>query len=171
MQTFLKVLRGKQCLLEEPPEFELDPIQIVTDKQGRIFFSGNDPYPYTLRMNWCSYEVKAEGKVKMVAAMRKPPIWGFRLRPKAYMGILPTESTYASEDPRELRDFVDAGIMLDFLYYDWANLNVAVGYRSTGAGVGVDLMENFGLYSGYAITWGDWHHNANLGLWFSFYNP
>jgi hypothetical protein len=61
--------------------------------------------------------------------------------------------------------------MVDFLYYDWANLNAAVGFRSLGGGVGFDLTENFGAYAGYALTWGSWHHNVNIGFWFSFYNP
>jgi len=171
MDIFVKLLQEKQCQLNEGPEFELDPIQIVIDRNGRVFYSGADPKPYTLRMKWCSYEVEAKGKVNLVAAMRQPPIWGFRLRPKAYMGIIPTEVVYSSDDPREFRDFVDAGVMVDFLYYDWVNLNGAVGYRSVGAGVGIDLTENFGAYTGYAMTWGSWHHNANLSLSFSFWNP
>lgn len=171
IHTFATLLREKKCQLDESPEFELDPIQIVIDKDGRVFYSGADPKPYKLRMRWCNYEVEAEGKVKLIAAMRQPPIWGFRLRPKAYMGILPSEVFYSSDDPREFGDFVDAGVMVDFLYYDWANLNGVVGYRSVGAGVGIDLTENFGVYSGYALTWGGWHHNANLSLSFSFWNP
>lgn len=171
MAIFIKLLQEKKCRFDEPPTFELDPIQIITDKQGRVFFSGDEPHPYKLRMTWCSYEVEAKGKVSVIAAMRKPPIWGFRLRPKAYMGLLPTEIAYKSAESRELRDFVDAGVMIDFLYYDWINLNGAVGYRSVGGGVGVDITENFGVYSGYVITWGDWHHNLNMSLWFSFWNP
>jgi hypothetical protein len=171
MDIFVKLLQEKKCQLDESPEFELDPIQIIIDKDGRVFHSGADPKPYKLRMRWCNYEVEAEGKVKLIAAMRQPPIWGFRLRPKAYMGILPSEVFYSSDDPREFGDFVDAGVMVDFLYYDWANLNGVVGYRSVGAGVGIDLTENFGVYSGYALTWGGWHHNANLSLSFSFWNP
>lgn len=170
MDTFVKLLREKQCQLKETPKFELDPIQIVIDQHGRVFFSGADPKPYKLRMTWCSYVIEATGKVEVIAAMREPPLWGFRFRPKAYMGIIPTEVVYESDEPREFRDFTDAGVMLDFLHYDWANLNAAVGYRSLGAGVGIDLTENFGAYAGYALTWGSWHHNANVSLWFSFWN-
>ncbi len=171
MQKIVTVLREKKCQQIEKPEFKLDPIQIIVDKQGRVFFTGADPKPYTLKMTWCDYEITARGKVNVVAAMRQPSIWGFRLRPKAYMGILPSEVFYDSNDPRDLGDFMDAGVMVDFLYYDWANLNAAMGYRSVGAGGGIDLTENFGSYAGYAVTWGSWHHNVNIGLWFSFWNP
>ena len=105
--------------------------------------------------------------------MRVPSTWGFRFRPKAYIWVLPGEAFYSIPDTESLgvMDLIDAGVMVDFLYYEWANLNAAVGFRSLGGGIGFDLTENFGAYGGYALTWGDWHHNANLGLWFSFWNP
>lgn len=171
MSLIVRLLEDKKCQLDEAPEFKLDPIQVITDRQGRVFFSGADPKPYTLTMTWCNYEIEAKGKVNLIAAKREPPIWGFRLRPKAYMGLVPSDAFYGSDDPRRFRDFVDAGVMVDFLHYDWANLNAAVGYRSVGGGVGFDITENFGVYSGYALTWVDWHHNVNLSLWFSFWNP
>jgi hypothetical protein len=169
MYTMVQVLKSRKCQLSELPRFELDPIQIVVDKQGRIFSSGADPKPYSLKMAWCDITVKAEGRVEVVTAMKKPPIWGFRFRPKAYMGLLPLESFH--EGLRGFSDLTDAGFMIDFLYYDWANLNAAVGYRSVGGGVGLDLTENFGLYGGYGIAWGSWNHNVNLSLTFSFWNP
>lgn len=165
------IAREKYCQLNEPPEFKLDPIQLTLDKNGRVFFSGSEPRPYKLSMSWCNYEVEAKGVVKVITAMEKPPIWGLRLRPKAYMGFLPSEAFYDSETPRELGDYTDAGFMIDFLYYDWVNLNLAVGYRSIGGGLGVDLTENFGLYVGYSSTWGNWHHGLTVGAWFSFWNP
>lgn len=173
MDLFVKLLREKKCMQEQEPTFDLDSINIVVDRQGRIFYSGAEPHPYTLRMTWCNYEVEGKGKVDIVAAMREPDIWGFRFRPKAYIGALPGEVFYSipESESLEVMDLVDAGVMLDFLYYDWINLNAAVGFRSFGGGLGADLTENFGAYAGYAMTWGDWHHNANIGFWFSFYNP
>lgn len=183
MKRFVELLKERKCRDENPPTFELDPIKIVVDKEGRIFYSGAEPKPYTVKMSWCNYEIEAKGKVDVVAAMMTPPIWGFRFRPKAYIGMLPGEAFYASAEntaaalagqPTEelgIIDVIDAGAMVDFLYYDWVNLNAAVGFRSVGLGIGADLTSNFGAYTGYALTWGDWHHNVNLGLWFSFYNP
>ncbi len=167
LSVFTSLLREKRCQLGETPKFELDPIQIVIDRQGRVFFTGNDPHPYKLRMTWCSYEVEAVGKVNVIAAMRQPPIWGFRFRPKAYMGIIPSEVLYA--DPgQKFQDLVDAGVMVDFLYYDWVNLNAAMGYHSVGTAVGIDLSENFGASVGYGLTWGQWHHSVVTSFWFGF---
>jgi hypothetical protein len=169
LDKFLTVLREKKCLQSTKPTFELDPINLIVDKDGRVFYSGAAPNPYTLRMKWCSYEAEAQGKVKLVAAMKEPSLWGFRFRPKAYISLLPFEAFNVASE--KFSDSWDAGAMVDFFHYDWANLNVAVGFRSVGAGLGADLTQNFGIYAGYATTWGTWHHNLNLGVWFSFWNP
>lgn len=179
LAMFVDLAREQKCRTDTPPTFDLDPVTIVVDKEGRVFYSGAEPHPYTVRMKWCNYEVKAEGKVDIVAAMMEPPIWGFRFRPKAYMAVLPLEALYelgtdtiTGEDGNlSVGDLFDAGVMVDFLYYDWLNLNVATGFRSFGGGLGADLTSNFGAYLGYANTWGDWHHNVGVGLWFSFWNP
>jgi hypothetical protein len=173
MELFLQMAREKQCLFNNEPKFELDPVNIVIDREGRVYFSGAKPHPYKLRMTWCNYEVEAEGKVKVIAAMREPDTWGFRFRPKAYIGALPFEAFYADPTLDDLRvhDLIDAGAMVDFFYVEWFNVNAAVGFRSLGGGVGFDLTSNFGAYAGYGLSWGEWNHNLNLGLWFSFWNP
>src|SRR5438309_1281911 len=89
LEQMVLVLREKKCLQTTKPTFELDPIDIVVDKNNRVFYSGSAPNPYTLRMKWCGYEASAQGKVNLVAAIREPAVWGFRFRPKAYMGIIP----------------------------------------------------------------------------------
>ena len=166
MGAFIQVLKEKKCLQTEQPQFQLDPITIITDEKGRIFYTGDDPKnPYKLKMTWCDYAVEGTGSVKVVAAMREPEVWGFRLRPKAYLGYLPLEpSAYATEANKG----VDAGLMLDFFHLEFANVDVAMGFRSFGAGVGVDITTNFGFYAGYALSWANWRHNVNAALWFAF---
>lgn len=165
MEAIVAVLREKKCLLSEAPKYDLDPITIIVDEDGRIFFTGADPKPYTLKMDWCSYKVEAQGTVKVVVAMREPSTWGFRFRPKAYLGYLPLEPLVNDTDAKS---GIDAGLMLDFFHIQWANVNVAVGFRSTGLGIGVDITKNFGAYAGYALAWNNWSHNANTALWFAF---
>lgn len=166
LKVFVKLLEAKQCQQKQSPTFDVSPIQIVTDSQGRVFYSGDSPHPYTLKMRWCDYEVEAKGKLKVTVAMKTPETWGFRFRPKAYLGLLPTEAVYASD--ARVRDMVDAGVMLDFLHYKLANLNASVGYRSVGLGLGVDVTTNFGAGLGYGLTWGDWHHSLLATAWFGF---
>jgi len=166
MKVFVQLLRDHKCRLEKPPEYKLDSIVIVTDKDGRVFFSGADPKPYKLSMNWCNYTIEAEGKVEVVAAMQTPPTWGFRFRPKAYMGYLPMEPF---RDSASADDGITAGLGVDFFYWRYVNLNVTVGFRSTGVGVGIDIFRSFGAYAGYAVTWKGLRHNPHAALWFSFW--
>lgn len=165
MDMIREVLQEKKCLQTTKPTFELDPIIIVTDEKGRVFFSGADPKPYQLKMKWCNYEADGTGTVNVVAALKEPSTLGFRFRPKAYLGYLPAEPLFHNKKGTA---GIDAGLMLDFFHWQVANMNVAVGFRSFGLGAGVDVTQNFGLYAGYAMTWKDWNHNLNTALWFAF---
>jgi hypothetical protein len=166
MDTFVELLKEKKCLQTEKPTFTLDPITVVTDEKGRVFYTGNDPaHPYKLKMSWCSFEAEGTGKVDVVAAMQVPSTWGFRFRPKAYLGYLPLQPVVYSKTANE---GIDAGLMLDFFHVQYGNLNAAVGIRSFGLGLGVDVTGNFGLYAGYAMSWKDWNHNLNTAFWFAF---
>jgi hypothetical protein len=166
MEKIVTVLKEAKCLKEENPEFKLDPVQIVVDRDGRIFFSGGDPKPYRLHMHWCNYDVDAEGKVNVLAAVQEPPTWGLRFRPKAYMGYLLAEPF---REGKTAKDGVDAGLMIDPFYFHDFNLNVHVGFRAVGVGLGVDIFRSFGAYAGYALSWDGFHHNPETALWFSFW--
>lgn len=163
MKAILEVIKEKKCLSTETPKFDLDPITIVIDKDKRVFFSGSAPLPYKLKMKWCSYEVSAEGQVKLTAAVQEPEQVGFRLRPKAYFGVLLAEPFRT-----DLKSSLDGGLMVDFFHYqDW-NLNASVGVRSVGAGIGVDVFRSFGLFGGYAFSY-QGRHNPVVSAWFSFW--
>ena len=166
LNAMLTVLKEKQCLLSTQPTIDLDPVTLTIDRQGRIFFTGAAPHPYTMKMKWCNYDLTASGKVNVVAAVEEPPVWGFRFRPKAYMGVLPLEPFHTGNNARSA---IDAGLMLDPLYYKFLNLNIHVGFRAVGAGVGVDIFRSFGVYAGYAMTWDGFRSNPEVATWFSFW--
>jgi hypothetical protein len=166
MKTIVTVLREDQCLKKEKPEFKLDPINIVVDRDGRIYYSGAAPEPYRLRMHWCTYDVEAEGKVNVLAAVQEPPSYGFRFRPKAYVGYLLAEPFRTGQTAK---NGVDAGLMVDPLYFRDFNLNAHIGFRAFGVGLGLDIFRSFGLYAGYAVTWDGFHSNPEAALWFAFW--
>ncbi len=164
MHTFLTLLREQKCRNETPPKFTLDPVIVVVDKEGRIYGSGSDPIPYRLHEEWCNYVVDGTGTIKMVAAQHVNPDWGFRFRPKFVAGLLPFEVS-----PRgSWGQSVDVGVAADLAYWKTLNFNVHLGIRSFGTGVGLDLTKNFGIYAGYANTWGDWKSSALTGVYFGF---
>jgi hypothetical protein len=163
MDAIVKILTEKQCLQTTQPTIQLDPITIVVDKEGRVYYSGADPKPYTLKMSWCNYEVTARGKLDLTVAKNEPPVWGFRFRPKfsgSYLFVDGLSSTKAI-------DGVDVGVLWDFFYYKSVNLNVSTGFRSIGGGLGFDLVRNVTLYGGYAFSLWTLKHNPSIGLGFS----
>jgi len=164
MEVFVKLLRSKKCMGQEPPKFELDPIAIITDRQGRVYYSGSNPEPYRLRMTWCEYEVEAKAEVKTYVAVRKESTWGFRPRFKATFGVLLSEVVTGDK----FTDSLDGGLLFEPFYVHWFNLNAYVGVRSFGAGAGFDITKNFGGYAGYALTWGGWRSNPFVSVFFSF---
>jgi hypothetical protein len=166
MPAIVTVLKEKKCLQSTTPTFDLDPVTIVIDKDGRVFFSGAEPHPYTLRMKWCSYSTEAKGKVDVVAAVTEPPTWGFRLRPKAYLGYLLVEPLRSEGTAK---DGIDAGLQEEIGYWHSFNLNASVGFRSFGAGLGIDIFRSFGAYAGYAMTWDGFRSNPQVSLWFAFW--
>ncbi len=162
LDVFGALLREKHCLQTEKPAVELDTVTIIVDRQGRFYYSGNVPKPYKLRVNWCNYTIDAEANVKVQVAQRVEPTWGPRFRVKASAGVL---GVLAFTD--SFREALDMGILLEPFYVRWANLNLFVGVRSYGAGVGFDITKNFGAYVGYAMTWGDWKSSPFAALSFS----
>ncbi len=165
METVIQLLRDQKCRAETPPKYDLDGITIVEDQDGRIYGSGAAPKPYTLKMSWCNYEVTASGKVQLLVAKHEPPTWGLRFRPKFSSGFLFTKAVV----DKDALSAVDVGVLFEGFYYRAVNLNVALGFRSVGAGVGLDLTKNFGVYAGYAVSYEGWLSNPYAGLSFAFW--
>jgi len=165
MGTFIQLLRDQKCRTSHPPELTLDPIVVVEDKEGRVYGSGAQPRPYTIRMTWCNYEVVASGKVQLTVAKREPPVWGFRFRPKFSSGFL-FASAFVKQDALSA---IDVGVLWEGFYYRSVNLNLATGFRSVGIGLGVDLLKNVTLYGGYAVSYEGWLSNpyvaVGIALW------
>jgi hypothetical protein len=165
LRKMVQVLKERKCLDDNPPSFKLDPVVIVTDEDGRVFYSGAKPEPYTVKMTWCHYEVEAQGEVKVVAALGEKSEWGFRFRPKAHLSYLLNQPFH---DGNSFNDGVDAGLALDFFHVYWANLNAVVGFRSAGLSIGIDLTRNFGGHVGYAVAFEEPWHNLETGIYFAF---
>lgn len=165
VEVFVQVLRERKCLQDEKPKFQLDPIVIITDVDGRVYYSGAQPVPYTVKMSWCNYEVTGQGKLEVAVAKREPPVWGFRFRPK-FSGSFLFVDAFKQDTAGEA---IDVGILWDFVYYKQFNLNLATGFRSVGAGLGVDITKNFGMFGAYAFSWWTLLHNPQAGLYFSFW--
>jgi hypothetical protein len=165
LKDMVTALKGQRCLKTEKPTFKLDPITIVTDKDGRIYATGGMPLPYTVQMKWCGYDVAAVGLVETTAARMIPPDWGFRFRPKATLGFLVADTFSRDKWSQGL----DGGLLLEPFFFRWINVSGYVGVRSVGGGFGFDLTKNFGVHAGYAATWDGWRHNPYVSTYFAFW--
>ena len=164
MKVFVQLLTDQQCRNKTESKLTLDPIVIITDRQGRVYTSGNDPKPYKLYIDWCNYKIEAKANVQTQVAERVEPEYGFRFRVKAALGYLPLQALDKNSSKA-----VDAGLLLEPFFLHWANVNAFVGFRSFGAGLGFDITKNFGVYAGYAMVWGDWKSDVIGALDFAFW--
>ena len=164
MQVFMALLKDQKCRTENQPDVTSDSIKIIVDKEGRIYGSGAGPYPYTIHIDWCNYQIEAQSDMKLSVGRMVEPDWGFRLRLKATFGILAREVF----ETNDVQKSVDGGLLLEPFYFHWVNVNAYVGVRSFGAGLGFDLTDNFGIYAGYAMTWGTWRSNPLVSAYFAF---
>jgi len=165
MSSFVSILKEKSCFQKTKPTFKLDSVTITTDVDGRVYYSGSDPHPYTINMSWCGYDVSANEKLTLIVAKKEPPVWGFRFRPK-FSGSFLFVDAFSQSSAKQA---VDVGILWDILYYKAVNFNVATGFRSAGAGVGMDITRNFGWFIGAAYSWWTLKVNPQAGLYFSFW--
>jgi hypothetical protein len=165
MEVLVRLLEEQKCRADNLPQVEADSVKIIVDRKGRIYGSGDEPYPYTVRMKWCNYQIEARSKLKLQVAQRVEPTWGFRFRPKAFLGYLPLQPFIYD---KSAGSGIDAGLMLDFFYVFLSNLNVIVGFRSFGLGVGIDITDNFGATLGGGVTWGEWKPDFLVAADFAF---
>lgn len=154
----------KRCLILTEPKFTLDSVTIITDKDGRVYYSGNQPKPNKIQMEWCNYKIDAEAPIKVVVLQDKPKDWGFRFRLKFYGGFLFLD---AVERP-SAAEGADLGLAVDFFHWKYINLNTQLGFRSVGASVGVDITKNFGALGGFGYSFWTLRPNPMVGLYFSF---
>lgn len=162
MDTFYEALREKKCLLGTTPTLDITAVTLITDVDGRVYFSG-ESLPFGARLTWCTYTVEFEGELKVVVAKKEPPAWGFRFRPKFAGSFLVLDAI-----ERSVEDGVDVGFLWDFVYWHSFNLNMATGFRSAGVAVGFDITRNFGAFGGYAFSFWTLKSNPQFGLYFGF---
>lgn len=157
------LLREKKCLLGELPVLTLDPITITTDKDGRVFVSGHDPVPYLTHLRWCGYTVEVTGKLDTVVAIPEVPTWGPRFRLKAALGYLPALAL----DKANGYEGIDVGLLVEPFFYQSFNINVALGVRSIGVGIGYDVTRTVTLLGGYAATFPNFEASPHVAVGFA----
>jgi hypothetical protein len=92
----------------------------------------------------------------------------FRLRIRAQAGVLAPELIQKIKGDDGVVYPLDAGLSWDFFHLGTLNLSAFTGIRSVGAGPGLDLTKNFGLYTGYSMLYDGFKSSVSFAAYFSF---
>jgi hypothetical protein len=161
----VKAALAKLAKLEQTePKIELDPVYIVTDRQGRVFSSGDDPEPASGEMTWGDFQVEFKWVPKLTVSQIVEDEWGFRPRVKAQLWF-----NFTDFQLDEFERFIDVGVSFEPLYVYWANLQIFVGIKSFGAAIGFDATKNFGFVGGISFLYRNIASPSPMaGIFFSF---
>lgn len=141
-----------------------DEIVIVHDWDGRVYINGGNPHPIKMKLKIGDHiDRDMELRLPVVVYYReKPPDPMFRLRFRAQFGLLIPSAIDS------ISSSFDAGIGLDWFHYSIFNTYIHAGFRSSGAGLGVDITKNFGFMTGYSVQYDGWKSQSLSGFYFSF---
>lgn len=171
--ALIDALRELQNIHESKAELKLtEPITIVRDWEDRIFINGGRGKPIRVKLRIGEHvdrDLEAVLPIRVFYREKPPDPW-FRLRIRAQFGVLVPETADFVSNDGDSGFFVDGGIGWDFFHIpDWSmNLAAYTGARSLGGGLGMDLTKNFGVYAGYALTYGEWNHSLLVSAYFAF---
>ena len=160
----VQLAREAKCRAETDPEVTAEPISILLDRQGRVFGSGTGDKPFKAHLDWCNYQLDITSQIKLLAAQRVEPEWGFRFRAKAAFGLLTRELFEGSA----LTSYGDIGLMVEPFYFHWVNLNGFISFRSLGVGLGADITTNFGVAVLLNTRWDVLRADPFVAVYFAF---
>ena len=146
------------------------PVVIVRDWDGRVYVNGGSTIPLRAKVKIGKH---VDRDLDVVLNSRvwyrpEPPQPMFRLRIKAQAGILAPEAINKVRGVDGTAYPLDAGIAWDFFHLGILNISAYTGIRSAGAGPGLDITRNFGMYAGYAILYDGFKSSAMAAAYFSF---
>jgi hypothetical protein len=145
-----------------------DQVVIIRDWDGRVYVNGGSGQPLKLKIQIGKHvdrdmEVQLNPRV-WYRPEPEPPM--FRLRVRAQAGILIPDMVRTIGGHKEA--FWDGGIGWDFFHLSYLNAALFTGIRSVGAGLGIDLTKNFGVYAGYSFVYSETKSSALTAAYFSF---
>lgn len=135
-----------QLLQEAHPELELEPLQIVVDKNGRVFVT--DSLAGKLKLGNLKYDVVIN--LKTTISQSKRGEFGLTFRAKAA-----ALQSYELDDFDNVRTYVSPALMFEVFYYRDFNFNFMVGTRLYGASIGMDVTKHFGVVTGIGFKYND----------------
>ena len=128
-----------QVLESATPELKLDSLNIIVDKDGRVFVK--DQLIGTLNVGPLSYKVSMKINTTIVKAREKE--YGFDLKWKAVI-----IESYERDKDNKVKAITSGALGIEPFYYKQFNLNLIIGPRLYGPAIGVDITEHFDILTG-----------------------
>jgi len=168
-KIIVEALKELKNIKESKAEIEIaDPVIIIRDWDNRVYVNGGSKKPMKLKLKLGStIERDMEATLPVQVYYReKPPDPMFRLRIRAQAGLLVPELVKSVSG--KVKDFLDAGIGMDFLHFGVVNIAISPGIRSTSIGPGIDVTKNFGFSVGCAFVYSSFSPSVSVLSYFSF---
>lgn len=153
LKVFVTLAQQERCRVETPPQFHLDPIYVVKDKEDRTY----GLTPYRLTLDWCNYHIKGEGKTVFQVFETPKPVSYLQPRLNLFGGF-----SYH----RGIEQNLALSLQVIVLYHAFPYAHL--GTQGLGAGVGYYLTPTLSVDAGYQYNWGGYHQpllGVALGLW------
>jgi hypothetical protein len=176
---------------------EYPDLNVIQDKDGRVYVAAESQETKIIREKWSEIDrkvfrtkkwkeeekakwpmpvptatVKACGTEitigvdvsKSTSYIRQEPIAAFKPKLKI-MGWYNFQNISMGGQPL---DGLDIGLGFEPFHVWNFNLNLVIGLRSFGGGLGIKISNNFGGYVGAQVTWMTWKVGPGAGLYFTF---
>tara|TARA_B100000745_G_scaffold291970_2_gene232375 strand:- start:3517 stop:4089 length:573 start_codon:yes stop_codon:yes gene_type:complete len=166
-QLIEQKLEELEVIETSPPQVDIhDAFTIVVDTDGRTYLNGSEEQPLSGTVSWGHVQSDIELSVVSEVYQTTPKTWGLRYRPKAHISLLPLNM----RDPYYVYDL---GYSADVFHIRDFNLNVSVGVRGSGIGIGYDVFPNSGVLVGarYVYPWSNqtpFQVQPSVGWYFAF---
>lgn len=168
------ILEERQCqddaldalergMATEDLKITYSPYSIIVSQDGQVF----DKDELVAHLEWCSTTLKVSSKPQLKVSMKKKdpdatPVWGFRLRVRLGVNVLPKALFTGEEDWLEPALGLEPFFIQDFHVLTWA------GFQTFGLGVGYDVTRNADVYLGVGGRWANAEIGPVLGVSLSF---
>jgi hypothetical protein len=133
-------------LQKSTPSLELEPVDIIVDKDGRVFIK--DKVLGKLKFGDLTYDTIIKLNTQVIKANKQS--YGFDLKFKAA-----AIQSYEIDEKGKLNTFASGALAIEPFYYKMYNLNLVIGPRLYAPAIGVDITEHFGGLVGIGFKYND----------------
>jgi hypothetical protein len=159
------ILENHDCMVRASKkgeiELKFEPQRVTITEDGQVFT--DDQVKGSLK--WCSWDLQLQAPNHTVITKQVPapePDWGFRLRIKFGLGLVPANLEQG------FRAALDPMLTFEPFYWKLFHLQAQAGLQQTGLSLGVDITRNLSAFGGVDLVYRTQQLTPVMGLALSF---